>query len=85
MVPLYLRYRYDTLKPWLVLGFESEVSDSYHRVINLDIPKDYRSYISHGDDFDSKPYMNFPVEFFEGKNRGARYELAYFRLCILRK
>jgi len=67
VVPLYLRYRYDTLKPWLVLGFESEVSDYITGYINLDIPKDYRSYISHGDDFDSKPYMNFPVEFFEGK------------------
>ncbi|HDP77504.1 MAG TPA: hypothetical protein ENN47_04815 [Mesotoga infera] len=67
VVPLYLRYRYDTLKPWLVLGFMSEVTNNVLGFVNLDIPKDYRSYISHGKGFDSKPYMNFPVELFEGK------------------
>ena len=66
-VPLYLRYRYDSLKPWIVLSFESDVSDNIKGFINLDIPKDYRSYISHGSGFSSKPYTNLPVEMFEGK------------------
>ncbi|HON27562.1 MAG TPA: capsule assembly Wzi family protein [Mesotoga infera] len=66
-VPLYLRYRYDTLKPWTVLAFESDISQNLKGYINLDVPKDYRSYISHGIDFNTKPYMNFPVEIFEGK------------------
>lgn len=66
-VPLYLRYRYDTLKPWLVLNFDSDVSKSVKGVINLDVPKDYRSYISHGSDYGLKPYVNFPVELFQGQ------------------
>lgn len=65
-VPYFLRHRYDTLQPWAVLIAETEVGKGFMAKINLDIRKDYRSYISFGDSRDKKPAINLPVELLNG-------------------
>ncbi|KUK91833.1 MAG: Uncharacterized protein XE05_1658 [Thermotogales bacterium 46_20] len=61
-VPEYIRYRYDSMFPWLELGFFTFAGDNLTGVINIDLRKDYRSYITHGPSREERPYTNLPVE-----------------------
>lgn len=61
-VPEYIRYRYDSMLPWLELGFFTFAGDNLTGVINVDLRKDYRSYITHGPSREESPYTNLPVE-----------------------
>lgn len=65
-VPLFLRYRYDSLLSWFVFGVDTEVGNNFKAVINIDFKKDYRNYISNGKDHDTPPVSNIPHELFLG-------------------
>jgi len=77
-VPLYLRYRYDTLQPWAVLRFDSGIGNNLKTVINLDFSKDYRSYISHGPSGNATPFINLPVELLKGDVRALNFSFPSF-------
>ncbi|OAA31344.1 hypothetical protein AT15_07555 [Kosmotoga arenicorallina S304] len=77
-VPLYLRYRYDTLQPWAILRFDSDISSNAKAVINLDFKKDYRSYISHGPSGNATPLANLPVELLKGDVRALDFSFPSF-------
>ncbi|AKI98253.1 hypothetical protein IX53_04200 [Kosmotoga pacifica] len=77
-VPLYLRYRYDTLYPWMILRFDSNIENNLKAVINLDFRKDYRSYISHGPSGSATPLTNFPVELLKGDIRALDFSFPSF-------
>ncbi len=65
-VPEYIRYRYDSLLPWIELKFNTFAGDHLTGVINIDLRKDYRSYITHGPSREETPYINLPVEMLDG-------------------
>ena len=65
-VPYFQRNRYDTLRPWFALNANTNIGEKLKAEINLDIRKDYRSYITFGPSRDTTPTTNLPVELLEG-------------------
>ncbi|MFO7881023.1 MAG: capsule assembly Wzi family protein [Kosmotogaceae bacterium] len=65
-VPLFLRYRYDSLLSWFAFGIDTEIGENFKAVINIDFKKDYRNYISNGKDNNTPPISNVPHELFVG-------------------
>ncbi len=65
-VPLFLRYRYDSLLSWFTSGVDTEIGENFKAVINIDFKKDYRNYIANGKDHETPPISNVPHELFTG-------------------
>lgn len=65
-VPLFLRYRYDSLLSWFTTGVDTEIGENFKAVINIDFKKDYRNYIANGKDHELPPISNVPHELFMG-------------------